>query len=40
MSNEVNLTNARPGMWADYHGPLTRIDDIDSYLREECCGQA
>lgn len=24
----------------DYYGPLTRIDDIDSYLRKECCGQA
>lgn len=24
----------------DYYGPLTSIDDIDSYLRKECCGQA
>lgn len=24
----------------DYYGPLTRIDDIDSYLRKECGGQA
>lgn len=24
----------------DYYGPLTCIDDIDSYLRKECCGQA
>ncbi len=29
----------QPGL-LDSYGPLTRIDDIDSYLRKECCGQA
>lgn len=24
----------------EQYAPLTRIDDIDSYLRKECCGQA
>ena len=29
-----------PEVLINYYGPLTRINDIDSYLRKECCGQA
>ena len=34
--NDVYL----PEELIDYYEPLTRIDDIDSYLRKECSGQA
>lgn len=39
LCNPINDEYLPEGL-IDYYGPLTRIDDIDSYLRKECCGQA